>query len=140
MKQQHAALTPTLSMFPDEERKFGGSEADKAAVLKVAVAQLKAYFGEGGTILFGTDVGYTQLYDTTSEYEYMARAEMTWREILASLTTNPSGFFKAANTGRVEKGMDADLVVLEGDPAVDVKNFARVAYTVRRGKIIYSVK
>ena len=27
----------------------------------------------GGTILFGTDVGYTQLYDTTSEFEYMLR-------------------------------------------------------------------
>ena len=69
----------------------------------------------------------------------MGRA-MEWRDILASLTTSHSSFFKAPNKGRVEKGMDADLVVLDGDPAVDVKNFAKVAYTIRRGKIIYSAK
>ena len=78
-------------------------------------------------------------YDTTLEFELMGRA-MGWKDILASLTTNPSAFFKAANTGRVEKGMDADLVVLEGDPAVDVRNFAKVAWTVRKGKVIYSVR
>ncbi len=69
MKEQHVALIPTLSLFPDEVRKAGGSEGAKADVLNHSVAQLKNYFSHGGTILFGTDVGYTQLYDTTSEYE-----------------------------------------------------------------------
>lgn len=53
-------------------------------------------------------------------------------------TTQPSGFFKAENTGKVEKGMAADLVVLDADPAVDVRNFSGVAYTIRAGKLIYS--
>ena len=83
---------------------------------KHAVAQLKNYFSHGGTILFGTDVGYTQLYDTTSEYEYMGRAGMNFRDILASLTTNPATFFKAGRTGKVVKGYAADLVVLDADP------------------------
>jgi len=137
MKQQHVALTPTLSLFPDEVRKDGGSEAAKAIILKNAVAQLKGYFDKGGTILFGTDVGYTQLYDTTSEYEYMLRAGMNFRHILASLTTNPATFFKAGRTGRVVNGDPADLVVLDGDPATDVRNFAKVDYTIRAGKVIY---
>jgi imidazolonepropionase-like amidohydrolase len=34
--------------------------------------------------------------------------------------------------------MDADIVVLDADPATDVRNFAKVAYTIRAGKIIYS--
>ena len=137
MKNQHTALIPTLSLFPDEERKFGGSEENKRVVLQRAVEQLKSYFYEGGLILFGTDVGYTQLYDTTSEYEYMARAGMSWRSILASLTTNPATFFKVVSKGRVEESMEADLVVLDGDPAANVRNFAKVAYTIRAGKIIY---
>ncbi len=137
MKEQHVALIPTLSLFPDEERKFGGSEGAKADVLAHAVAQLKNYFSHGGTILFGTDVGYTQLYDTTSEYEYMGRAGMNFRDILASLTTNPATFFKAGRTGKVVTGYAADLVVLDADPAVDVRNFAKVGYTIRAGKIIY---
>src|SRR5271157_4184062 len=91
----------------------------------------------GGTILFGTDVGYTQLYDTTSEYEYMLRAGMNFRDILASLTTAPATYFKAGKTGRVVKGDAADLIVLDGDPATDVRNFAKVDYTIRAGKVIY---
>jgi dihydroorotase-like cyclic amidohydrolase len=51
----------------------------------------------------------------TEEYEFMGRA-MSWREILASLTTNPSEFFNSPAEGRVRKGMRADLVVLDGDP------------------------
>ncbi|MGA8153266.1 MAG: amidohydrolase family protein [Terriglobales bacterium] len=48
-----------------------------------------------------------------------------------------AAFFKMADTGKVEKGMDADLVVLDADPANDVRNLAKVAYTIRAGKIIY---
>jgi imidazolonepropionase-like amidohydrolase len=63
---------------------------------------------------------------------------MPWRDILASLTTNPAEFFKQTTKGRIEKGMKADLVVLDGDPKEDVRNLAKVAYTIRGGKIIYS--
>ena len=59
------------------------------------------------------------------------------RQILASLTTNPARYFKAAKKGRVEKGFDADVVVLDGDPLADVKNLAKVAWTIRAGKVIY---
>ena len=59
------------------------------------------------------------------------------RQVLASLTTNPAAYFKAAKKGRVEKGFDADLVVLDGDPMADVSNLAKVAYTIRAGKVIY---
>lgn len=138
MKRQHTALIPTLSLFVDEERRSGGNEEDKRIVLERSERELKEFSDQGGTVLFGTDVGYTQLYDTTSEYEYMSQAGMSWRDILASLTTNPSSFFKAENTGRVEKGMDADLVLLDGDPAADVTNFSKVAYTIRSGEVIYS--
>ena len=68
----------------------------------------------------------------------MGRA-MAWRDILASLTTNPSTFFKNPTKGRVEKGLSADLVVLDADPASDVRNFAKVAYSIREGKIIYRI-
>jgi imidazolonepropionase-like amidohydrolase len=61
---------------------------------------------------------------------------MPWRDILASLTTT-AAFFKATSKGRVEKGMATDLLILEADPAGDVRNFAKVACTIREGKIIY---
>ena len=101
------------------------------------VNELKSFFDQGGTVLFGTDVGYTQHYDTTEEYVLMAKSGMTWRDILASLTTNPATFFKAGHTGEIAEGNDADLVVLRADPAKDVRNFAKVDYTIRAGKVIY---
>ena len=63
---------------------------------------------------------------------------MGWRDVLASLTSNPSTFFKQPGKGRLEQGMTADLVVLDADPASDVKNLSKVAYTIRQGRIIYS--
>ena len=65
------------------------------------------------------------------------RRALSANEILASLTTNPAAYFKAFDKGRVEKGLDADLVILDGDPASDVHNLARVSYTIRAGKILY---
>jgi imidazolonepropionase-like amidohydrolase len=132
MKRQHTALIPTLTLWTVAV----GEVAVTERLVQAGVSELNSYFSQGGTILFGTDVGFTSKYDTAQEFELM-RPALGWRDILASLTTNPSEFFKATAKGRVEKGMDADLVVLDADPALDVRNLAKVAYTIRAGKIIY---
>jgi imidazolonepropionase-like amidohydrolase len=137
MKAQHTALTPTLTLWEVELEKQHAPAADEQAFVQSGVNELKSYFNQGGTVLFGTDVGYTQHYDTTEEYVLMAKSGMMWRDLLASLTTNPAVFFKAAHTGEVTAGNEADLVVLDGDPAKDVRNFANVDYTIRAGKVIY---
>jgi imidazolonepropionase-like amidohydrolase len=100
------------------------------------VSELKQFSDNGGVVLFGTDVGFTKLYDTSLEYELMHRA-LSERQVLASLTTNPARYFKAAKKGKIEQGFDADLVVLDGDPMADVRNLAKVAYTIRAGEVIY---
>jgi len=137
MKAQHTALIPTLTLWEVELEKHHASAEEERQFVQAGVNELKSYFDQGGTILFGTDVGYTQHYDTKEEYVLMAKSGMTWRDILASLTTHPARFFKAGATGEVVKGDAADLVVLDGDPAADVANFAKVEYTLRGGKVIY---
>lgn len=131
-KLHGTALIPTLALFAH----VPGGPALTAWLVESGVNQLKAFSDNGGVVLFGTDVGFTRLYDTTLEYELMHRA-LSERQILASLTTNPAQYFKAANKGRVEKGFDADLVVLDGDPVADIHNLAKVAYTIRAGGMIY---
>ena len=59
------------------------------------------------------------------------------RQILASLTTNPAQYFKAAKKGRVEKGFDADVVVLDGDPLADVTQPRQSCLHDPAGKVIY---
>ena len=68
----------------------------------------------------------------------MEAAGLTWRDILASLTTNPaSRFGESSRRGRLSPGMDADLVVRGADPSLSVSRFADVRYTIRRGRVIY---
>ena len=136
MKTQHTALIPTLTLWEVELEKQHASAEDERQFVQAGVNELKSYFDEGGTILFGTDVGYTQHYDTTEEYVQMAKSGMSWRDILASLTTNPAMYFKTG-TGELATGSAADLVILSADPANDVRNFAKVDYTIRAGKVIY---
>ena len=131
-KQQGIALTPTLSLFTT----IPAPAEIVARIIENVVGQLKSFSDNGGAVLFGTDVGFIKLYDTTLEFELMHRA-LSERQVLASLTTNPAGYFKAAKKGKIEKGFDADLVVLDGDPLTDVRNLARVATTIRAGQVVY---
>jgi imidazolonepropionase-like amidohydrolase len=131
-KAQNTALIPTLSLWTTVNSNPKVTEH----LVQSGVDELQAFFANGGTVLFGTDVGFTNLYDPSQEYEFMHRA-INAREILASLTTNPAAYFHAEQKGRVAKGMDADLVVLDGDPFGDIRNLARVAYTIRGGKFLY---
>jgi imidazolonepropionase-like amidohydrolase len=137
MKNAHMALTPTLGLFHWEMRQMLSERFD-GMMNAVVVPKLTAYFKAGGQILFGTDVGYTQQFNTSEEFMWMSRAGMSFQDILASLTTNPAQRFGYSNhSGRIAKGMDADLVVLSADPSQDSQNFSKVAYTIRQGKIIF---
>jgi imidazolonepropionase-like amidohydrolase len=131
-KLQGIALIPTLSLFATSV----GGPALAARLVESGVNQLKAFSENGGPVLFGTDVGFTTVYDTSLEYQLMHRA-LSESQVLASLTTNPALYFKAAKKGKVERGFDADLVVLDGDPIADVRNLAKIAYTIRAGQVIY---
>ena len=98
----------------------------------MSLREVRQFARAGGQILFGTDVGFLKDDDPTEEYEHMARAGLTWRDILASLTTNPaSRFGESRRRGRIDRGMDGDVVVLKADPAKDVRAFASVGYSIR---------
>jgi len=136
MKQKNIALVPTLKLWKYETRHDRASLV--AGFIDKGIDQLRAYAQAGGIILFGTDVGYMDDYDPTDEYAMMAQAGMSFPQILASLTTAPAQRFgESKHTGRIAPGMDANLVVLEADPAKDVRAFAKVRYTLRGGRLIY---
>ena len=123
MRRQEMAMIPTLKLFD------GDSDV---------ISEVRTYFKLGGQILFGTDVGYLSDLDPTREYELMRDVGLGWRDTLASLTTNPATRFgESRRRGQIAKGMDAEVVVLNADPAKDIRAFADVRYTIREGKIIF---
>ncbi len=137
MKRQRIALIPTLRLWKVEAGREGMSVSETEEFINSGVKQLRDYSKIGGQILFGTDVGYID-YDPTEEYIFMEQAELSFRQILESLTTAPAKRFGLSKTtGKIARGMDADIVLLSNDPATDVKAFSSVRYTIRAGKIIY---
>lgn len=138
MRVANMALIPTLTLFHVEAMKDNSSPEDTAGLMKLVVQQLRIYAGAGGQILFGTDVGYIDQVDTSEEFGLMSQAGMDFKQILAALTTNPARRFKfQRRNGRLAPGLDADIAVLDGDPASDPRAFSRVRYTIRAGKLIY---
>lgn len=132
------ALVPTLTLFEAELRREAAPDHVIARFVADATQQVMVFAKAGGTVLFGTDVGYIDHFDTRLEFELMARAGLDWRQILASLTTAPAGRFgQVERKGRVAPGMEADLVLLGTDPALDVVGFSDVRATVRGGRVIY---
>jgi imidazolonepropionase-like amidohydrolase len=127
LKAANVTLIPTLTLF-DRDKDFDD-------ILK----EVKSYSDAGGQIIFGTDIGFLSDYPSlTKEFGYLERAGLTFPQVLATLTTAPAARLGlGASTGAIKKGMDADLVVLDGDPARDPSAFYHVAVTLRQGNIIY---
>jgi imidazolonepropionase-like amidohydrolase len=67
----------------------------------------------------------------------LQRAGLGPAQILAMLTTAPADRFGRARTGCLAPSLAADVVVLDGDPALDVRAFAKVCTTMRDGHILY---
>ena len=139
LKAANMALTPTLTLWEVEYKGSDPNELEKG--MDKAAQQLKAFSEAGAQVLFGTDVGYIEQFNTSEEFRWMSRAGMSFEQILASLTTNPAlRFGDSTHSGRIARGMDGDLVILRADPAHDATAFSKVRNTIRSGKIIYSEK
>jgi imidazolonepropionase-like amidohydrolase len=138
MVARHVSVVPTLQLWGYELAKAKLSAELTARIVAPAERQLIAFSRAGGQVLFGTDVGYMTDFDPTKEYVLLAHAGLTPMQILASLTTAPAARWRAAeHRGVVKPGFDADLVVLDGDPAADVAQFTAVKCTIRAGKEIF---
>jgi imidazolonepropionase-like amidohydrolase len=142
MKQVRDAgmsMIPTLKLLEFELAKEHAPAETAERLVNESATEYGKFAALGGQVLFGTDVGYMTDYDPTREYELMARAGLTPMQILASLTTTPAARWKEqSRRGRIAAGSDADLVVLDADPADSPRNFAAVRCVIRGGRVIYT--
>ena len=142
MKQVRDAgmsIVPTLKLLEFELAKEGVPAPTAAQLMKDNVAEFGKFAAMGGQVLFGTDVGYMTDYDPAREYELLSDAGLTPMQILASLTTTPAARWKEQDRrGAIAAGQDADLVVLDADPADSSRNFAAIRCVIRGGAVIYT--
>lgn len=128
MKQQGIWMIPTFKLF------MGDSN------LRDILDEVRDFSAANGPILFGTDVGFLTDYDPTDEYLLMEKAGMDFSQVLQSLTSAPARRFNEINVrGQVKQGLNADLVVVAGDPERDIRALTHVNYVFRDGRIVYPV-
>src|SRR5436190_3242516 len=90
------------------------------SVAKETVRRLKA---AGVPILAGTDApnpGTAHGAAMHRELELLVESGLTPSEALAAATSVPAKSFRLADRGRIEKGLRADLLLVNGDPTTDI--------------------
>ena len=71
----------------------------------------------------------------------LVEAGLTPQEALRTAIVNPARLFKLSDQlGSIERGKLADLVLLDGDPLVDINNTTRINAVVVDGKLIDSAR
>jgi imidazolonepropionase-like amidohydrolase len=131
MVRRNMAMEPTLKMFST-------TVTADPHYMDPLYEEVRTFHGLGGTLLFGTDVGYMTDYTTEGEFDALGKSGLNWQDVLAMLTTNPAARLGVQDRkGTVTAGKLADLVVLDADPAADLKNFSRVRTVVRSGAVVW---
>ena len=77
LKSANMALIPTLTLWHVESPGESPEQFEKG-MNTVVLPELRAYSEAGGQILFGTDVGYIEQFDTSEEFVWMSRAGMSF--------------------------------------------------------------
>jgi imidazolonepropionase-like amidohydrolase len=105
------------------------------AAAEETVRQLKA---AGVPILAGTDAtnpGTAHGISIHRELELLVSAGLTPTEALAAATGAPAKSFALGNRGRIAAGQRADLVLVDGDPTVDI-TATRAIVSVWKGGVL----
>jgi imidazolonepropionase-like amidohydrolase len=165
LKQHHTVLDPTMSAFeglfcgdptavtpgleeivprfPPQVRRAmlsgalevpRGKEAAYREAFPAMVRLLKALYDAGVTIIPGTDAlaGYTLHH----ELELYVRAGIAPPEVLRMATLTPAlvmGVNK--DRGVIAAGKLADMVLVDGDPAKNIRDIHKISMVVKGGKV-----
>jgi imidazolonepropionase-like amidohydrolase len=106
---------------------------------RAVLRDLQQMHRAGVPILPGTDIGVALMYAGSSLHDELAyfvdRIGMTPSEALRAATRDAAEFSGMLDSvGTVTVGKWADLVLLDADPLVDIRNVGRISAVVARGR------
>ncbi|HVD60366.1 MAG TPA: amidohydrolase family protein [Gemmatimonadaceae bacterium] len=139
MRSRGTIFEPTLWVYNTPDNAPDTSLAKRRE--KIAIEIVRAAHAAGVRIAAGTDdMGADSagvLPNIHHEMELLVRAGLTPMEaIVAATQTNAIATAFDAYHGTIAVGKAADLLVLNADPTTDIRNTTRIAYVIRRGRIV----
>jgi imidazolonepropionase-like amidohydrolase len=136
MAEHGTALCPTLTATEANAQYAGWKKGEQQAPGSVARhrAAFKAALDAGVTILSGSDVGVFTHGDNWRELELMVEYGMKPVDALKS-ATSIAGKVLHMNIGRVQQGLWADLIAVDGDPTTDITTLRKVRFVMKSGTV-----
>ena len=106
-----------------------------------ALRNLEKIFKAGITVVMGTDSGAnpirTQGFSEHLELELMVKAGLTPLQVITTATKNGARMLEIGNkTGTLEPGKLADFIILENNPADNIRNTRTIVEVYKAGKKI----
>jgi imidazolonepropionase-like amidohydrolase len=103
---------------------------------KMSLQVLPDMYSLGNRFLAGSD-GLVPGFSLHDELEWFTRAGFSPLQALQTATINPARFLGREDTqGTIDVGKRADLILLEANPLVDIRNVAQIENVVVRGKLV----
>ena len=138
MAEHAVAFCPTLAAGYSTRTYAGwrpGVDPEPASITRKRESFGRA-LASGVTICFGGDVGVYSHGTNVLELELMEDYGMETRAVLMAATSgNARTFGIGDRVGRVEAGLLADLVAVEGDPTQEISALRNVRFVMKDGEV-----
>lgn len=134
--REDAQLAPFLT--GEEKEGLGGAFPARTGLsVKTAMASVRSLHAAGVPLLAGSDApnpGTAHGAALHRELELLVEAGLTPTAALAAATAVPARVFALADRGRIAPGLVADLVLVAGDPTVDIRASRAIVAVWKRGR------
>jgi imidazolonepropionase-like amidohydrolase len=140
MKAKGIALCPTLAAGDAIAQYVGWRKGidPEPQRIKDKRESFRQALASGVTICMGGDVGVYAHGDNAREMEAMADYGMKPLDVLRSATSVNADVFGISNwAGRIRSGLPADILIVDGDPSVNISQVRKVRWVMKEGTIYH---
>ncbi len=142
MKRRGTFLVPTVAVgqYVEEAGKAGKLSPESAAKAREIAPRMrdsvvKAHKA-GVKLAFGTDAGVFAHGTNAREFVTLVGLGIPAMDTIVAATRNAAELLGLRELGQIKVGYIADLVVVDGDPLVDIHTLERPALVVQGGTIV----